>query len=158
MARIRLLAFALTKAWTGRLDVDQIIPFIQVFQTVTAPTIGETWALALMLRLSLLETLADALAHITHLDLPPASYPNNWPAAPDGEPVAPLLNDETIVINSISGLRMLATQDWQVFFESVCVVESILSEDPIDVYRNMDFDTRNSYRNVIEEIALGTQA
>ena len=174
MARIHILAFTLTKTGESLLDVDQIKSFIRAFQSVTVLKIGETWALAPMLRLSVLETLADALARITHLELPPASFPNSstpfrpaqrggserrlWPAAPDEKPNHSPINDETIVINSIVSLRMLATQDWQIIFESACMVEGILREDPASVYARMDFYTRNRYRNVIEEIASGTQA
>ena len=32
-------------------------------------------------------------------------------------------------------------------------MEQILRDDPADIYTRMDFDTRNSYRNVVEELA-----
>jgi cyclic beta-1,2-glucan synthetase len=158
MTRIHILAFTLTKITQNHIEIGSITSFIQAFQSVTPLTIGEIWALAPVLRLSILETLADALAHITHLDLPPASFSDLEPATPNHRPDHPAVTDETIVINSIISLRMLATQDWLVFFENTCMVEHILCGDPADVYTHMDFDTRNRYRNVVEEIALGTQA
>ena len=32
-------------------------------------------------------------------------------------------------------------------------MEQILRDDPAEIYAGMDFDTRNSYRSVIEELA-----
>jgi cyclic beta-1,2-glucan synthetase len=43
--------------------------------------------------------------------------------------------------------------DWKTFFEQISRVEKILCEDPAGIYPGMDFDTRNSYRSVIEELA-----
>ncbi|MEE9617071.1 MAG: glucoamylase family protein, partial [Anaerolineae bacterium] len=61
--------------------------------------------------------------------------------------------DETVVANCILSLRLLATQDWKFFFESVSRVDQVLSRDPANVYARMDFDTRDRYRGVIEELA-----
>ena len=61
-----------------------------------------------------------------------------------------ITGDETVA-NCITSLRMLATQDWQDFFESVSRVEHILRDDPAHVYANMDQETRDRYRKVIEK-------
>ncbi|HXQ34387.1 MAG TPA: hypothetical protein VN843_10270, partial [Anaerolineales bacterium] len=68
----------------------------------------------------------------------------------------PQTTAETIVVNSILNLRMLATQDWKAFFESTSVLEKILRDDPANVYAQMDFETRNRYRSVIEEFSRGS--
>ncbi|MEW6401113.1 MAG: glucoamylase family protein [Chloroflexota bacterium] len=155
--RIQVVTAGLTRAEESNLTLDQIRNFIQVFQSVTPLSIGELWTLAPMLRLSVIETLADALSRLTPLHLPPASFPDLRPAAAPERPDQPSLADENIAINSILSLRMLATQDWQAFFEEASIVESILREDPADVYIRMDFDSRNRYRNVIEELGRGAQ-
>jgi cyclic beta-1,2-glucan synthetase len=49
---------------------------------------------------------------------------------------------------------MLATQDWKAFFDQVSLVEQTLSQDPAGVYPSMDFETRNGYRNVVEQLAI----
>src|SRR5919106_356259 len=139
MTRIQILAFTLTKANESQLNADQVRSFIRAFQSITVLTTGELWTLAPMLRLSVLETLADALAHITHLDLPPAPTPDVWPVSPAEAPTRPPVSHENIVVNSILSLRLLATQDWQEFFENTSVVESILRDDPADIYIRMDF-------------------
>src|SRR5215216_7433552 len=70
--RMYLVALAITRE-APRLDAEQIKYFIQTFQRTTALQVGELWALPLLLRLVVMETLADGLADITKL---------NWNAAP----------------------------------------------------------------------------
>ncbi|MBI5954738.1 MAG: hypothetical protein HY865_24025 [Chloroflexi bacterium] len=153
--RIYALASTLAKAQGSRLEMEHIMTFVGAFQSVTPLQIGETWALAPMLRLSILETLMDMLARITHLEF--SSAPAiAWAEAPVDRRSQPRDNDPSVVVNCILSLRMLATQNWNDFFESVSVVESILRSDPAGIYFRMDFDTRNRYRGVIEELALGS--
>lgn len=42
----------------------------------------------------------------------------------------------------------------QTFFEDICLVEKIFNKDPSKIYPSMDFVSRNSYRNVIEDLSL----
>ncbi|HEX6270207.1 MAG TPA: glucoamylase family protein [Anaerolineales bacterium] len=158
MARIQFLAFVLTKATQSRLNVDQIRSFIQAFQSTAVLTIGELWSLAPVLRLSVLETLAGALAHITQRDFKSIFLTDDKPISAIKLPDQPSASDEDIVVNSILSLRLLATQDWQEFFENASVVESILRDDPAEVYTRMDFGTRNRYRSVVEQLSRGSKA
>ncbi len=57
------------------------------------------------------------------------------------------------VSNSISSLRLLDTQDWPEFVETLSVVEHALQKDPARVYPLMDFATRDAYRHVVERLA-----
>ena len=66
---------------------------------------------------------------------------------------SPALANETIVANCFLSLRLLSTTDWKTFFEQTSQVEQILRDDPAQIYSNMDFNTRNNYRSVIEELA-----
>src|ERR1041385_284474 len=61
-----------------RLDIDQIRNFVQTFQRTTVLRTGELWALPLMLRLSMLETLAKGLGDITKLKWEAAPRPAIW--------------------------------------------------------------------------------
>ncbi len=61
--------------------------------------------------------------------------------------------DQVSVSNSISSLRFLGTSDWPEFVESTSIVEAILRQDAAGVYPNMDFQTRDHYRHVVEKIA-----
>lgn len=61
--------------------------------------------------------------------------------------------DQVSFGNSISSLRLLDTMDWREFVERLSLVEQILRSDPHDEYAAMDFETRDRYRHVVEEIA-----
>jgi cyclic beta-1,2-glucan synthetase len=153
--RATLLAIVCVRLSESRLAIDQIVSFVNAFETLAPLRIGEIWALPLMLRLSILETLAAALARVTGIVLPPGPFPETIPLGPDERLDLPETDDETLVANSILSLRALATQDWKAFFESVSVVEEILRDDPADVYPRMDSPTRDRYRDVVEELAQG---
>ncbi len=61
--------------------------------------------------------------------------------------------DQVSISHSITGLRMLSAWDWRGFVESASIVERILRTDPADVYRLMDFQTRDAYRHAVEAAA-----
>ncbi len=61
--------------------------------------------------------------------------------------------DQVSISNSISSLRFLNTTDWREFVEVTSIVEKILSANGNDVYKKMDFHTRDAYRHVIEKAA-----
>lgn len=61
--------------------------------------------------------------------------------------------DQVSFGNSITSLRLLDTMDWREFVERLSIVEQTLRSDSADVYAAMDFETRDRYRHVVEEIA-----
>jgi cyclic beta-1,2-glucan synthetase len=65
-------------------------------------------------------------------------------------------SDQVSISNSISSLRFLGANDWRDFVEATSIVEQILLQDPGDVYRRMDFFTRDRYRHAVEKIAKGS--
>jgi cyclic beta-1,2-glucan synthetase len=150
--RIYILALANAQQEDTRLDIEQLKHFLQTFQDISPLSTGELWALPLMLRLAVLEFLAEALAEVTKLKWDVAPIPKVWTEIETSTPPLP----DVIVANSILNLRRLATQDWKIFFEETSILEKILRNDPAGVYAEMDFETRNHYRNVIEELARGT--
>ena len=143
--------FALIWEWLGysqsQLDLTQAATFVQDYQQVTPLTIGELWALPIMLRIGILERLVYAAAELTGIDVPKglSEIPSQFASPP--------LANETVVANCFLSLRLLSTTDWEAFFEQTSRVEQILRDDPADIYTHMDFDTRNSYRSVVEELA-----
>ena len=161
--RIYILALGITRRDDARIDIEQIVNFTQTFQSITPLRISELWALPLMLRLTVLEMLAEGLTAISKLNWDTGPQPILWqtirstskltPTAKPSQPAA-----ETMVVNSILNLRLLATQNWKAFFETTNVIERILQNDPVNVYAQMDFETRNHYRSVIEELAHGSSA
>ena len=130
-----------------QLDLAQTVTFVQNYQQIAPLTIGELWALPTMLRIGILERLATAVAVITRIDAP--KIPHAIPSLP----TSTSLSNEIIVVNCFLGLRLLAATDWKTFFEQISRVEKTLHDDPTGIYPAMDFDTRNSYRSVIEDLA-----
>jgi cyclic beta-1,2-glucan synthetase len=64
---------------------------------------------------------------------------------------------QVTVGNIIASMRLLSTIDWRVFFENVSLIDRLLLADPAGVYSEMNFLTRNRYREVIERIAKRTK-
>jgi cyclic beta-1,2-glucan synthetase len=219
--RIYVVALALIAHTDSRLDSDLMRRFIRAYQRVTPLTIGETWALAITLRLALVENLrrlssrilvsrderdaadrvADWLlelasrqpdsvlpsfteklsklgnlgkAFVVQLSQrlreqdPAVSPAIEWleeRLEADGESVEQLVHSEhqlqaaaqATVGNIITSMRLLSTLDWRDFFESVSLIDPLLGEDPAGVYGQMDFETRDRYRHVIERISKRTK-
>ncbi len=64
---------------------------------------------------------------------------------------------QVTVGNVITSMRLLSTIDWRTFFENVSLIDPLLKTDPAEVYAEMNFATRNRYREVIERIARRTK-
>lgn len=61
--------------------------------------------------------------------------------------------DQVSIGNSIGSLRFLGAMDWREFVETHSAVEQALRGDPVDIYADCDFATRDRYRHVVEETA-----
>jgi cyclic beta-1,2-glucan synthetase len=146
--RIYDLTTRIIQTENALLDMGRVQRFGRAYQEVLPLTMGELWALPTMLRLGILECLLAAVARLTELT---------------GEAIteiAPILkhsgqtDDQLIVENSIRSLRAMAVYDWKRFFETLSLVDITLRQDPAGLYTGMDFETRDRYRKVVEEIAM----
>jgi cyclic beta-1,2-glucan synthetase len=133
MRRVDALARALL-ARGIELDANALGRFIETYQGVSALTIAELWALPTMLRAAALQELLDSLDDARPK---PGMVPNG-------------------VERSIRALRFFSEVDWRAFFERSSRVDAILRKDPADVYERMDFDTCDSYRKTVEDLAWST--
>ncbi len=61
--------------------------------------------------------------------------------------------DQASTGNSITSLRLCSTLDWSAFVEQVSLVDQVLRRDPTGDYGRMDFQSRDRYRHVVEELA-----
>ncbi|MBE2198904.1 MAG: cellobiose phosphorylase [Anaerolinea sp.] len=134
-----------------QVQIDNLHQFLQAYQAVTPLTMGEVWALPIMLRISLLACLAQANGRITQL----------LPAADELRPALRFTSpaeehDKDIVASAITSLRLLATMDWQTFFEQVNLAEQTLRQDPAHLYGRMTFVSRDQYRKIVEKYAKAT--
>jgi len=203
----------------AELDEQDLVDFLLAYQQVSPLTMSELWALPLLLRLALLESLSYLAARIDeqqhefewadfwanrllvaarrtpdrllftlaelareHPD-PSTVFADRlmsqlqgeslalgpvlaWLELKWGQPVpAAILQeerrhaaDQATIANGIGSLRLLARLDWSDVFEQINLVEESLRSEPADVYRRMDFGTRDRYRHVVEEIARHSPA
>jgi cyclic beta-1,2-glucan synthetase len=124
-----------------RVELEILVEAAREFQSVRPLTMAEIWALPTLLRLALLERLADAAGRLVATEERVATDP----ASADDETVA----------SCVQSLRTLETLDWKEFFEQVSETERVLRDDPGGAYARMDFETRDRYRRAVEDIAAG---
>ncbi len=154
--RVDALARALVVGTSIEIDAAALQRFVQAYQEVSRLTIAELWALPTMLRVSVLHGL---LHFLDELDVPVHGRLERGPShrvPPDAEPFG--LGPGVGVERSIRALRVLAEIDWKTFFERTNRVEEILRNDPARVYGQMDFETCDSYRKSVEDLAWVTGA
>ncbi|KOM96135.1 NdvB [Clostridium botulinum] len=60
---------------------------------------------------------------------------------------------QIVMGNCINGLRHIEAINWKNVFSNVSVIEEILKEDPLKVYNDMDFPSKDFYRNKIERLS-----
>ena len=117
----------------ARLDMAYLRRFLTFYQEIQPITIGEIWALPVMLRWSILSVLTRIAGEITGI-----AAPGDGPSAPAPTPLIHSLSGDEVAANCFTSLRTMTTFDWRDFFESVSGVEQILRADPPDVYAHMD--------------------
>ena len=220
-ARIYAVAVTLIAHTDSRLEVETLERFLRAYQKITPLNIGELWAVAITLRLVLVENLrrlatrivtsreereeADVLvdellelagnqpdellpfivkrldkrkkfgnafiAQITRQlrEQDPAIAPAfEWlenRLQKQGESTEQFVQTEhqrqataqVTVGNIITSMRLLSTLDWRDFFENVSLIDPLLKTDPANVYAEMNFFTRNRYREIVERIARRTK-
>ena len=214
--RVYSLAKELVAHCDARIDRENIFAFLSAYQEDVSLTIGELWALPLMLRIALIQRV-EQLARQAWQELHDREFADFWAnrllttlrrdpdqlfavlaqlAEERGRPsnsfatqLSGLLYDEDAALipiqswlersllrpltelhsseqarqaanqisigNAITSLRQLSLLDWREVFEQQSQVEQILHRDPAGVYPEMDFDTRNQYREVVEVLAKG---
>lgn len=211
------LALELISHVDGRIDAQVLRSFVAAYQKRRPLTLGELWAVPIMMRQALIENLRRVAGRIatgrldrnsasrwadlfiecvetTPKDLvlrladmarpnpvlsssfvaelsrrlrgqnPALAFPLTWVEqrlAENGQTIEQMVQiegqqqaiDQVSIGNSINSLREMEAVDWQEFVEGLSVVEQALSRDPAGVYKQMEFQTRDEYRHIVEEIA-----
>ena len=124
--RAQVLAEELVRRGRGRVEVGEVVLFLEGYQEVRSLRLAELWALPAFLRLALLEDLAERTV------------------ADDG-----MVKFGPYILS----LRILAGEDWRGVVESLSLVDGVLREDPAALYARMDFRTRDRYRGGVEKVA-----
>ena len=64
---------------------------------------------------------------------------------------------KVLIGNSITSLKTIQRINFLEIFEKINGVEDVLKQDPSNVYQNMDWKTKEYYRNSIEKISKKTK-
>lgn len=146
--RIYDIAAEIVAHTNSQIDVEQVVTYIAAFQQVTALHVGELKAVRVMLKFVLIENLRRLAVRIAA----PADHPADMLRSHKKEQ----LTDRATFRNSISSLRILDTIDWDEFLDATSPVEQVLCKEQSGVYKEMDFYTRDHYRNEVGAIAKYT--
>ncbi len=215
--RVYAIALELVAHTDGSFDDKVLIGFIKAYQSERLLCTAELWALAMMIRIALIENIRricekinesqDQLVkgqELVSLILSKIDEPSEMllqrakekmkgidklhssyaeyvlqKLKKEGHKVVPIVHyvDEKLVGqdttaekiirqehqnqaviqvsmgNSITSFRLIATLDWSEIFEALSQVEEILRQDPGNIYLQMDFESRNYYRNQVVDLA-----
>src|SRR3989338_1959520 len=148
--RVFALAHGFLKASHLQLSLPSLSQFVKAYQLHDALTTAELWAFPTMLRLACLEVLIVAFGRLLP-ELEPPIDPSKY-ASDCGE-----FEDTECVSRALANLAVIASLPWKEFFEETSLVEAALVRDPAGVYTHMDFETRDTYRKAVEDLAFGSR-
>ncbi|HLZ93631.1 MAG TPA: glucoamylase family protein [Candidatus Acidoferrum sp.] len=124
--------------------------FFAAIQEINAFEMAELWQLRPLAELALLE----ALGHQAD-ELEGAPYSGMGEKDAEGELGFGAIGNVQTIIGS---LRRIAETDWRELFERINLIEQILRKDPCGAYAQMDFESRDSYRKTITQMAERSEA
>jgi cyclic beta-1,2-glucan synthetase len=127
--------------------------FVNAYQKITPLSIGELWAFPVMLRIAVLDHLESTASHILDQLSKEVSDEVSDEVSSTSQVRSADINEGALVGTAILNLRSLGAMDWKTFVEQLSLVDQTLCEDPAGIYSEMDFETRDHYRQVVEEIA-----
>lgn len=161
--RVYDLALELLSHTDGSLDEKTLTNFTRAYQSHQPLTMGELWVLSFMLRIILIEKISHICHEIAdnYQQSQETEQSADWKRAQGERSLEELIKLEhqkqaarqVAIGNCINSLRMIITIDWNEIFESLSLVEEILRRDPAGYYSQMDFESRDHYRHVIEKTA-----
>src|ERR1700733_4732143 len=128
--RIAALAEDYLTASSYQFSTASFTSYIQAFQEITVLTMAELWMLIPVLKITLLEHIAESSRRL--LESPTKSY---------GVP------------ELIHSLQEIKQTTWKVVIEPLILFDHILREDPVRAYSRMDYETRELYRQRLAQIA-----
>ena len=147
--RALLAARSYVEETHAQIDASTATDFVNRFQGEEGLSLAELWAFPAMLRLVALEEIVTTFCCLVRELAPPfqaLERPGNWQH-----------RDPTDALSrAIMALAAIERIDWKAFVEATSHVEAILRTSPDGLYRDMDFDTRDRYRQAIEDLAEGT--
>jgi cyclic beta-1,2-glucan synthetase len=133
--RVVTVADAYLQAVRSDWNADAIKVFLDQVQQYDALELEELWKLPTVLKFLLLEEII--------------TQSNGVIKDPDSHTES----DAELLKTRMRSLRDVGYADWFTLIEPLVVYDSVLQQDPANAYRSMDFDSRESYRKRVAEIA-----
>ena len=147
MPRLLALAHDAIHTMHCRLSRDGLLTYLDGYQRHQALTIAELWALPVMLRLACIERLVGSFGTIF------PSVPPPFALSASGLVAVQAADPTGEVAHALANLGIISSIAWKDVFDASSHVERILRGDPSASYQTMDFDTRDSYRRIVEKLA-----
>jgi cyclic beta-1,2-glucan synthetase len=122
--------------------------YITAIQEIAVFEMAELWHLRPFAELVLLERAAEVADQMDARTM----------ESVEGDLEAQPATGAASMTTLMTSLRRIAGTDWKEVFERVNAIERILREDPCHVYARMDFESRDTYRNTIAELAKRSRA
>jgi hypothetical protein len=130
--RIAGIARAYLRAADGNFSAPAFRVFIEALQVHEPLNVDELWSMGVFLKFALLESLLDEARALLR--------------SPNAVPV-PLL------MIHLKSLRATTLADWVHLIEPLIAFDVFLRQDPARIFEQMDFETRELYRNRIARVA-----
>ncbi|HUY14210.1 MAG TPA: glucoamylase family protein [Terriglobia bacterium] len=132
---------AFLRATAFVLEARAFAAYFKAAQEREAFEIGELWALRPLMQLVLLEEIASVAKRLLEERRKPGAGPNLKSLVP-GVPLSRL----------IRSLREIDDAEWGERIEEISATEQVLRQDPSEAYSLMDFESRNLYRQAVQEL------
>jgi hypothetical protein len=134
--RAYLIARSYLTATSWEFEEGSFLKYTEALQASEPLEMSELWLLGPMLQLCLLQQLASEI---------------------EGMPAEPGYEKRQQCTAYCSILTQIRHADWDTVFVSLSVVERILATDPAGAYAAMEFQSRDSYRLAVQELARYSQ-
>lgn len=135
--RVYVLAGEVLRLSEGHFDAHLLKQFTLIYQRVSPLTTGELWAFPVLLRFTALEQLCQAGSQLM-LENGRLEQANQQ------------------IAHAVLSLHELNKQVWTYFVKSVSLVDERLADDPAGFYLQLDDETSDGYRKVIEDLSRKT--
>jgi cyclic beta-1,2-glucan synthetase len=136
-------SFALASAYLHaegcRFKEQSFEGFMDAVQGKTALLASEIWNVKPFLELILLEQIAEQLSEFV--------------SASKADAPSPSVACNANLSCAIKSLTRVTSLEWKAFFDKVCLVESVLRTDPAGSYASMDYESRQTYRTAVANLA-----
>ncbi|MDE3110423.1 MAG: glycosyl transferase, partial [Acidobacteriota bacterium] len=137
--RVYALAVAYLDATDENFDELHFPAFAQAIQEESPLHMKEIWNLRAYLEFALLERLAELSERINTQSVPELSVVNS--------------KTSSRLRRCAESLKTFLDVNWKRLFEQIDETDKILKTDPLDTYRQMDFESRDSYRAAVSRLA-----